>query len=132
MITDRYSPLPDFTHRTRFLISVQLPILELYHGRISSSLDAFEALSSTLVRAVPGALGVSFGGKEDSRVTVDTSRLTSGVDGVQRLCKAHLSAKFIELAMTAWGEEMVSVLIWNVTLHILRCDCSSFWSYGRK
>ncbi len=90
LILDRYSPLPDFTQRTRFLISVQLPILELYHGRILSSLDAFETLSSALVRAVPGALGVNLGGKEDSSVNIDTRSLTSGVSGVQRLCKAFL------------------------------------------
>ncbi|KAK0198491.1 TIP-1 family-domain-containing protein [Armillaria mellea] len=112
-VTDRYSPLPDFTQRTRFLISVQLPILELYHGRILSSLDAFETLSSALVRAVPGALGVNLGGKEDSSVNVDTRSLTSGVSGVQRLCKAFLSAHYLEISMEAWGEEMFFLELWT-------------------
>ncbi|KAK0456418.1 TIP-1 family-domain-containing protein [Armillaria borealis] len=112
-VTDRYSPLPDFTQRTRFLISVQLPILELYHGRILSSLDAFETLSSALVRAVPGALGVNLGGKEDSNVNVDTRSLTSGVSGVQRLCKALLSAHYMEISMEAWGEEMFFLELWT-------------------
>ncbi|KAK0233270.1 TIP-1 family-domain-containing protein [Armillaria fumosa] len=112
-VTDRYSPLPDFTQRTRFLISVQLPVLELYHGRISSSLDAFETLSSALVRAVPGALSVNLGGKEDSGVNVYTRSLTSGVSGVQRLCKAFLSAHFMEISMEAWGEEMFFLELWT-------------------
>lgn len=112
-VTDRYSPLPDFTQRTRFLISVQLPILELYHGRILSSLDAFETLSSALVRAVPGALGVNLGGKEDSSVNVDTRSLTSGVSGVQRLCKALLSAHYMEISMDAWGEEVFFLELWT-------------------
>lgn len=99
---DRYSPLPSFRQRTQFLIHVQLPILELYHSRISSSLDAFETLSSALVRAVPGGLGVD-GPKTDTR------KLTGGVEGSQRLCKALLSAKYIENAMQAWGEEVVSI-----------------------
>ncbi|SJL05807.1 uncharacterized protein ARMOST_09143 [Armillaria ostoyae] len=110
---NRYSPLPDFTQRTRFLISVQLPILELYHGRILSSLDAFETLSSALVRAVPGALGVNLGGKEDSSVNVDTRSLTSGVSGVQRLCKALLSAHYMEISMDAWGEEVFFLELWT-------------------
>lgn len=99
---DRYSPLPQFIHRTRFLITVQLPLLESYHARISSSLDAFETLSSTLMRAVPGALGSDVGRLGDSK------RLTSGVEGVQRLCKALVSAKYMAAAMEAWGEDLVS------------------------
>ncbi|ESK95519.1 rint-1 family protein [Moniliophthora roreri MCA 2997] len=112
-ITDRYSALPNFSHRTRFLINVQLPILESYHGRISASLDAFETLSSALVRAVPGALGVTLGVKDDTKVNVDTRRLTSGVEGVQRLCKALLSARHTEAAMEQWGEELFFLELWT-------------------
>lgn len=97
---DRYMPLPSFRQRTRFLIHVQVPVLDSYHSRISSSLDAFETLSSALVRAVPGALGVD-AAKSDSK------RLTGGVEGGQRLCKALVSARYIEHAMKIWGEEVV-------------------------
>lgn len=103
--TDRYSPLPQFTHRTRFLIAVQLPLLESYHARISSSLDAFETLSSSLMRAVPGALSSSVGGSSGS--AGDTRRLTSGVEGTQRLCKALVSARYVAAAMESWGEDLV-------------------------
>ncbi|OBZ79146.1 RAD50-interacting protein 1, partial [Grifola frondosa] len=96
-VTDRYSPLPKFIHRTRFLIAVQLPLLESYHSRISSSLDAFETLSSTFMRAVPGALGAGDG----SGRAGDSRRLTSGVEGVQRLCKALVSAKYLAATMEA-------------------------------
>ncbi|KAG6331170.1 hypothetical protein ID866_7919 [Astraeus odoratus] len=98
-ITDRYMPLPSFRQRTQFLIRVQVPVLESYHSRISSSLDAFETLSSALVRAVPGALGVDV-------AKTDSKRLTGGVEGSQRLCKALLSARYIEHAMKTWGEEV--------------------------
>lgn len=87
---------------------MQLPLLDYYRGRISSSLDAFETLSSAFVRAVPGALSVSLVGKEETGVRVDTRKLTTGIDGVQRLCKALLSARYIEVSMGAWGEELVS------------------------
>ncbi|KAF7978890.1 hypothetical protein HWV62_44393 [Athelia sp. TMB] len=112
-VTDRYSPLPHFTHRTRFLISVQLPLLEQYHARISSSLDAFESLSAAFVRAVPGALGVAIGGGAEGSVRVDTGRLTAGIEGVQRLCKALVSARFMEAAMDSWGEELFFLELWT-------------------
>lgn len=107
---DRYSPLPHFAHRTRFLIAVQIPLLENYYGRILSSLDAFETLSSAFVRAVPGALSVGLGGRDDGTVKVDTRKLTDGVEGVQRLCKAWLSAKYLQTAMEGWGEELVGTI----------------------
>ncbi|KAG5648249.1 hypothetical protein DXG03_006207 [Asterophora parasitica] len=110
--TDRYSPLPRFSQRTRFLLSVQLPLLEYYHRRISSSLDAFETLSSAFVRAVPGALGVTRG-KEEGSVHVDNRGLTTGVEGVQRLCKAFLSAKYVEAALQGWSEELFFVELWT-------------------
>jgi RAD50-interacting protein 1 len=101
-ICDRYKPLPRFNHRTRFLLAIQVPILEHYFTRISGSLDAFETLSSSLMRAVPGALAGQVGHQYDTR------RLTSGIDGLQRLIKAFVSARWITLAMQTWGEEIVS------------------------
>lgn len=108
-ITDRYSPLPQFSQRTRFLIAVQLPILESYHARIQSSLDAFETLSSSFIRAVPGALTGDAGGSGSAAGggVNDSRRLTSGVEGVQRLCKALISARYLSAAMEAWGEDLV-------------------------
>ncbi|KAI0257312.1 TIP-1 family-domain-containing protein [Lactifluus subvellereus] len=99
-VTDRYSPLPNFTQRTRFLIDVQLPLLEGYHGRISSSLDAFESLSSSLVSAVPGALGTTSNGDTWNR-------------GIMRLCKALVSARYISIAMEVWGEDLFFLELWT-------------------
>ncbi|KAI0757326.1 RINT-1 family protein [Daedaleopsis nitida] len=103
-VTDRYSPLPHYSHRTRFLTVVQLPLLESYHSRVSSSLDAFETLSSSLLRAVPGALGSG-----DGR---DGRKLTAGVEGIQRLCKAFVSAKYLAGAMETWGEDLFFLELW--------------------
>ncbi|KAF9458336.1 TIP-1 family-domain-containing protein [Collybia nuda] len=111
-VTDRYLPLPNFNQKARFLLSIQLPLLENYYERVVSSLDAFETLSSTFVRAVPGALNVSLSGKDEGSVHVDTKQLTSGVEGVQRLCKALLSARFIEASMKSWGEEIIFLELW--------------------
>lgn len=104
---DRYQPLPSFTARTQFLITIQLPILESYHSRISSSLDAFETLSSSFVRAVPGALSGQAGHGSDPR------KLTGGVDGMGRLVKAGVSAHYIATAMERWGDDLFFLELWS-------------------
>lgn len=86
-----------------------MPILDSYLSRVTSSLDAFETLSLAFVRAVPGALNLA--NKGDGVVSVNTQNLTSGIEGIQRLCKALLSAAHIELALEGWTEDVVSLLV---------------------
>ncbi|KAF5356120.1 hypothetical protein D9756_004054 [Leucocoprinus leucothites] len=114
-VTDRYSPLPNASQRVHFLISIQLPILDSYLGRITSSLDAFETLSSAFVRAVPGAL--SLGNKGEGSVNVNTQNLTSGIGGIQRLCKALLSAAHVEFALESWAEDLFFLELWSDIHH---------------
>ncbi|KAG9103847.1 hypothetical protein FRC06_007525 [Ceratobasidium sp. 370] len=106
-VTERYQPLPHYNQRARFLITVQVPILEAYHARITSSLDAFETLSSAFVRAVPGALAGQVG------AGVDTRRLTSGHEGLQRLLKAYASAYAMKDAMQVWGDSLFFLELWS-------------------
>ncbi|KAL5495515.1 hypothetical protein ACEPAI_978 [Sanghuangporus weigelae] len=106
-ITDRYRALPRLEHKTRFLTDVQIPILEMYHSRISDSLDAFETLSSFLVRAVPGALV-----GQPSHGT-NGKNLTAGVEGSQRLIKAYVSATWIVHVMSSWGEDIFFLEFWQ-------------------
>jgi hypothetical protein len=101
---DRYAPLPRAIQKAAFLISIQLPLLESYHGRIASSLTAFETISSTFVRAVPGALGLPVG--QD-----DPKARTSGIAGSSSLCKAFLSANYMKGCFEHWGDELVCVLV---------------------
>lgn len=56
------------------------------------------------MRAVPGALGAV---TDSAGRSADPKHMTSGVEGVQRLVKALVSAKFIAAACEAWGEELV-------------------------
>ncbi|KAK9239955.1 TIP-1 family-domain-containing protein [Lipomyces kononenkoae] len=93
-ITERYKPLKSFVHRIRFLMGIQISILDSYHSRISSSLDAFESLTSSIVRAVSGVHD------EDRKKMVD------GLAGVERLCRAYGSAFAIRDALTDWGEDI--------------------------
>jgi RAD50-interacting protein 1 len=98
VVADRYRPLPSFSHRLPFLVDIQLPLLEAYHSRITSAVDAFETLSHGFVRAVavPGTLGESSGGP-----------LTTGVTGLQRLVRASVSSRWIEGVCRGWGEDVV-------------------------
>lgn len=103
---DRYSALPSMGQRLDFLSTIQLPLLDLYRLRISSFLDGFESVSSSFVRAVPGAISrdpSQSGGDNGAR------RETTGVGGAQKLCKAWISTKYIAKAMQGWGDEVVSV-----------------------
>lgn len=97
-VTDRYRPLPGFEHRLLFFIDIQIPLLEGYPSRISSATDAFETLSFGLMRAVPGTLA----GVEGSSI-----RLTNGLNGLQRLVRAFVSATWMETIIKEWSEDMV-------------------------
>ncbi|TFK30758.1 RINT-1 family protein [Coprinopsis marcescibilis] len=111
-ITDRFSPLPSPAQRAQFLISMQLPLLDSYRGRIASSLDAFETLSNAFLRAVPGALSLSLS-SSGGTVKVDSRNLTTGVAGVQRLCKALVSALYIHSALESWSEDTFFLELWQ-------------------
>ncbi|WWD15898.1 hypothetical protein CI109_100322 [Kwoniella shandongensis] len=104
-IIDRYAPLPELEYKLPFLLSIQLPILTAYHLRISSSLDAFESLSSAFVRAVPGALS----GNTRSGIHIDQTKLTSGKAGLERLLKAWLSGKWLDEGMRKWADDLFFV-----------------------
>lgn len=103
-IPDRYAHLPHLPHRLQFLLTIQLPLLSSYLSRISSSLDAYENLSSSLMRVVPGALA----GQAGYTGVAERQKLTSGAEGLKRLWKACVSASWIRDAMEGWGEDLVS------------------------
>ena len=57
---------------------------------------------------MPGALSVNLTTREASGIQEDPRNLTVGVAGVHRLCKALLSASYIEASLEEWGEDIVS------------------------
>jgi hypothetical protein len=106
-VTDRYRPLPSFSHRLPFLADIQLNLLDSYLQRISSATDAFETLSFGLMRAVPGTL---------AGVEGNSARLTNGLNGLQRLVRAFVSATWMEGVCREWSEDIVSA-------HLLELLC---------
>lgn len=102
-MADRYAPLPAAEYKLPFISTIQLPLLQTYHSRVSGSLDAFETLSSAFIRAVPGALS----GNTRGGIHVDQSKVTGGLEGLGRLVKADLSAAWILRAMQTWADDIV-------------------------
>ncbi|CUS14102.1 unnamed protein product [Tuber aestivum] len=99
-VTERYRPLTSFTQRLRFLIDIQISVLDQYHDRLRSSVEAFKMLSSSIARAVQGT------SKEE------VQSLT-GIGGLERLCKVYGSAMFMENCMRDWGEDIFFLEIWE-------------------
>ncbi|CAG8433280.1 4161_t:CDS:10 [Diversispora eburnea] len=113
LITSRYRLLPKFHNRIRFLADIQAALLESYAKRIESSVDAFENLSYSFVRAVPNS------------VNVDGKSLL-GVEGLKRLCRWLNSAGFVSRTIKEWGEDAFFLELWHeVTVRASRITGTS-------
>lgn len=99
-VTDSYRPLISFSQRLRFLIDIQIAILDQYHDRLNGSVEAFRVLSSSIARAVQGT----------SKEEVES---LTGLAGLERLCKAYGSAVFMESCMRDWGEDIFFLELWE-------------------
>lgn len=71
---------------------------------------------------MPGALSINLTTREASGIQEDPRNLTVGVAGVHRLCKALLSAGYIETSLEEWGEDIVGVNF----LQVSHCNIYQF------
>jgi RAD50-interacting protein 1 len=94
-ILDRYRPLTSFSQKLRFLIDIQIAILDQFHHRLHSAIEAYMVLTSSIARAVQGV------SKEDQASL-------AGVGGLERLCRVYGSAEYLEKAMRDWSDDIVS------------------------
>ncbi|RPA83559.1 hypothetical protein BJ508DRAFT_413240 [Ascobolus immersus RN42] len=99
-ITETYRPLPAFHQQLRFLLDVQVTLLDQYHSRLHDSVEAFKVLTSSIARAVQGT------SKEELAEL-------EGVKGLERLCRVVGSTMFLENAMRDWGEDALFLEIWD-------------------
>ncbi|KAJ6262705.1 hypothetical protein Dda_1261 [Drechslerella dactyloides] len=100
LVTERYRPLQSFSQKLRFLMDIQITILEKYHDRLRSSIEAFKMLSSSIGRAVQGR------GKQDGESI-------AGLTGLERLCRVYGSAVFLGSCMKDWGEDLFFLEMWE-------------------
>ena len=99
-VTDSYRPLISFSQRLRFLIDIQIAILDQYHDVLHSGVEKFKVMSSSIARAVQGM------GKEEIASM-------SGLGGLERLCRVYGSAIFMESCMRDWGEDIFFLELWE-------------------
>ncbi|KAK6505391.1 hypothetical protein TWF481_007296 [Arthrobotrys musiformis] len=100
LVTERYRPLQSFSQKLRFLTDIQITILDKYHDRVHSSIEAFKMLSSSIGRAVQGM------GKQDAESI-------TGLTGLERLCRVYGSALFLTNCMRDWGEDLFFLEMWE-------------------
>lgn len=81
-VKDTYQRLRRFSHKMRFVIEIQLEILDQYQGRLSDSLDAYQTIVSPLARTIHG-------------VTKEQRAELEGVGGLESLCKVYGSAEHV-------------------------------------
>jgi len=113
-VTSQYERVRTFKHKIRFLIGIQLEILDAYHDRLRDSLQAYQSMSTTFGRTLAA-------NKEDLAIL-------EGTGAFEVLCKVIGSADHIVNTLKDWSNEEVCCAIHVSTL----CSdmSSSSFPYG--
>ena len=98
-ITATYRDVPSFSHRARFLLTIQIDILDQFHKRLNSALEAYMARTSSVGRTVQG-------------VSAGELAELQGVGGLDHLCRIYGSAEYLEKAMRDWGDDVFFLDMW--------------------
>jgi hypothetical protein len=93
-VTSQYERVRRFSHKLRFLIDIQLEILDEYHDRLKDSLDAYYTITSTLGRTLHG-------------VTREQAAALEGTGAFETLCKVLGSSDHIVATLKDWSNEEV-------------------------
>ncbi|KAF4456801.1 hypothetical protein F53441_1152 [Fusarium austroafricanum] len=98
-VTSQYERVRTFKHKIRFLIGIQLEILDAYHDRLRDSLQAYQSMSTTFGRTL----------------TANTEDLAAleGTGAFEVLCKVIGSADHIVNTLKDWSNEEFFVTLWD-------------------
>ncbi|KAH6686818.1 RINT-1 family protein [Plectosphaerella plurivora] len=99
-ITTQYQRVRKFKHRIQFLIGIQVEILDQYHDRLRGSLEAYQALNSTVGRTLHG-------------VTKEQQAALEGTGALETLCKVFGSADHVVGTLKDWSNEEFFVTLWD-------------------
>ncbi|KAK3954103.1 TIP-1 family-domain-containing protein [Pseudoneurospora amorphoporcata] len=99
-VTTQYERLRSFSHKLRFLIDIQLAILDDYHDHLKGTLEAYQTMNSTVGRAFVG-------------VTKEQLAALEGTGALETLCKVYGSADHIINALHDWSNEEFFVALWE-------------------
>ncbi|KAI2634644.1 RINT-1 family protein [Xylaria nigripes] len=99
-VTSQYQRVRKFSHKLRFLIDIQLEILDEYHDRLKDSLDTYYTITSTLGRTLHG-------------VTREQAAALEGTGALETLCKVLGSSDHIIATLKDWSNEEFFVTLWE-------------------
>ncbi|KAH9904449.1 RINT-1 family protein [Xylariomycetidae sp. FL2044] len=99
-ITSQYERVRRFSHKLRFLIDIQLEILDDYHDRLKDSLDAYYTITSTLGRTLHG-------------VTKEQVAALEGTGAFETLCKVIGSTDHIVATLKDLSNEEFFITLWE-------------------
>ncbi|KAL7898108.1 TIP-1 family domain-containing protein [Trichoderma sp. SZMC 28014] len=100
VVTTKYERLRKVKQKLKFLTDIQLDILDGYHDRLRSSLEAYQSLTSTLGRTIHG-------------VTKEQLAALEGTGALETLCKVIGSSDHIANTLAEWGDEEFYVILWD-------------------
>ncbi|KAK0611526.1 TIP-1 family-domain-containing protein [Immersiella caudata] len=98
-VTTEYERIKRFSHKLRFLIDIQLAILDEYHDHLSGTLEAYLSITSTVGRA--------FG------VTKEQLAALEGTGALETLCKVYGSADHVVNTLKDWSNEEFFITLWE-------------------
>jgi hypothetical protein len=95
-VTSQYERVRRFSHKLRFLIDIQLAILDEFHDRLRGSLEVYQSLTSTVGRTLHG-------------VTKEQLAALEGTGALETLCKVIGSSDHVVNTLKDWSNEEVSL-----------------------
>ncbi|EHA48458.1 RINT-1 family protein [Pyricularia oryzae 70-15] len=99
-VTSQYERVRRFSHKLRFLIDIQVAILDDFHDRLRGSLEFYYSLTSTVGRTLHGATAQQLASLE-------------GTGALETLCKVYGSADHIANVLEDWSNEEFFVVFWE-------------------
>ncbi|KAI0196998.1 RINT-1 family protein [Astrocystis sublimbata] len=99
-VTSQYERVRKFSHKLRFLIDIQLEILDEYHDRLKDSLEAYYTITSTIGRTLHG-------------VTREQIAALEGTGAFETLCKVLGSSDHVVATLKDWSNEEFFITLWE-------------------
>lgn len=96
-ITDRYRALNSFSYKIRFLIDIQIHILEEYHRNLADMLQVYVATTHTAGRLLQG----------------QTESDAFGLKGLELITQIYGSAEFLQRKLSDWSDDIFFLELWD-------------------
>ncbi|KAL1899167.1 hypothetical protein Sste5346_003089 [Sporothrix stenoceras] len=99
-VSGQYRHLRKFNHRLRFLIDIQITLLDAYDDRLRGSLETYASMTSAVGRTLHG-------------VTKEQLATLEGTGGLEALCRVFGSADHLINTLREWANEEFFVTLYD-------------------